>query len=181
MSEDGFFQSAAAARHQQQQQQQQSSADHFYRNERRSPNITPASTVLNSPDLTNEINYLHHSSQQHHMVHHPQHSIKVGRSPVNHIDGGGQDGSRDDSDVSRDASPENACGGAARFMDDVSDDIQVASQVVFDDIGDQWCKQPYKSKDENTHRINRIIRKYNNLFELNGKTKVFNLRIRRIA
>lgn len=165
MSEDGFFNSSTASRQTNDQQQHH----YYHRNERqqRSPNITPASTVLNSPDLTNEMNYLHLSSQQHHMVHHPQHSIKVGRSPVSHhIDGNNgrtMDGGGDEScdDASRDYSPENATGG--RFIDDVSDDIQQDSHIVFDDIGDHWCKQPvaHSNAGENVLRQNsRIIRKY---------------------
>lgn len=42
----------------------------------RSPNVTPASTVLNSPDLNTDVQYaLHHQHRQHH------HQIRVGRSP----------------------------------------------------------------------------------------------------
>lgn len=46
----------------------------FWEKRHRSPNTTPASTVLNSPDF----------GESHHYTHHPvQHQIKVGRSPVN--------------------------------------------------------------------------------------------------
>lgn len=43
---------------------------------RRTPNTTPASTVLNSPDF----------NEMHHYSHNVQHQIKVGRSPVNQHD-----------------------------------------------------------------------------------------------
>lgn len=43
---------------------------------RRTPNTTPASTVLNSPDF----------NEMHHYSHNVHHQIKVGRSPVNQHD-----------------------------------------------------------------------------------------------
>ncbi|XP_055680912.1 uncharacterized protein LOC129788691 [Lutzomyia longipalpis] len=77
---------------------------------RRTPNTTPASTVLNSPDLTeNESRHGYH----HH--HHHQYPIKLGRSPVSHADS---------------ASPVTPPGGAAVVTE--------GEMVVFDDIGESW-------------------------------------------
>lgn len=115
----------------------QTSADRFFRGggaRRRSPCTTPASTVLNSPDLTSgDVSYMQHS--QHGLPTHPHHQIKVGRSPVNHND--------TDSGHSGNASPaEEHTASGGRFVDDVSGEIK-SSNVVFDDIGDNWRKYPY--------------------------------------
>uniref|UniRef100_A0A1B0D2W1 Uncharacterized protein n=1 Tax=Phlebotomus papatasi TaxID=29031 RepID=A0A1B0D2W1_PHLPP len=77
---------------------------------RRTPNTTPASTVLNSPDLTES-----ESRHGYHHHHHHQYPIKLGRSPVSHADS---------------ASPVTPPGGAALVTD--------GEMVVFDDIGDSW-------------------------------------------
>lgn len=47
----------------------------------RSPDLTPASTVLNSPDLNTDLQYLPHPHQSRQMQ-----QIRVGRSPVNQFD-----------------------------------------------------------------------------------------------
>lgn len=47
----------------------------------RSPDLSPASTVLNSPDLNTDLQYLPHPHQSRHMQ-----QIRVGRSPVNQFD-----------------------------------------------------------------------------------------------
>lgn len=72
--------------HQQQQERQQNAYASLYkdideslRNIRtRTPNTTPASTVLNSPDLS-DLELKHHYQMGHHLYHN---QIKVGRSPV---------------------------------------------------------------------------------------------------
>lgn len=97
---------------------------------RRSPNTTPASTVLNSPDF----------SDIHHYSHYPtQHQIKVGRSPVNQ-----HEHNNDRSNGRIDSSPpppppqqqqQRNC--SKRPMALVSD----GEVVVFDDIGDNWRNQ----------------------------------------
>lgn len=115
----------------------QTSADRFFRGggaRRRSPCTTPASTVLNSPDLTSsDVSYMQHS--QHGLPMHPHHQIKVGRSPVSHNDA--------DSGHSGNASPgEEHTASGGRFVDDVSGEIK-SSNVVFDDIGENWRKYPY--------------------------------------
>lgn len=131
----------------------QTSADRFFRGggaRRRSPCTTPASTVLNSPDLTSgDVNYMQHS--QHGLPTHPHHQIKVGRSPVSHKDV--------DSGHSGDASPgdeHTASGG--RFVDDVSGEIK-SSNVIFDDIGDNWRKYPYAYDERESSFENESHRK----------------------
>lgn len=88
---------------------------------RRSPNTTPASTVLNSPDLTEMHHYSHHQ-------------IKVGRSPVNQHDGSGKTSTSSTSPVLSviGNQPQPPRGG--RPMALVTD----GEVVVFDDIGDNW-------------------------------------------
>ncbi|XP_059618780.1 protein lin-10-like isoform X1 [Phlebotomus argentipes] len=76
---------------------------------RRTPNTTPASTVLNSPDLTES------ESRHSYHHHHHQYPIKLGRSPVSHADS---------------ASPVSPSGGPALVTE--------GEMVVFDDIGDSW-------------------------------------------
>lgn len=57
--------------------------NNFWEKRHKSPNTTPASTVLNSPDF----------NETHHYHHHPvQHQIKVGRSPVNQHEYNNKDG-----------------------------------------------------------------------------------------
>ncbi|GAB0087184.1 amyloid-beta A4 precursor protein-binding family A member 1 isoform X1 [Sergentomyia squamirostris] len=77
---------------------------------RRTPNTTPASTVLNSPDLTET-----ESRHSYHHHHHHQYPIKLGRSPVSHTDS---------------ASPVTPPGGPVLVTE--------GETVVFDDIGDSW-------------------------------------------
>lgn len=107
---------------------------------RRSPNTTPASTVLNSPDLT----------EVHHYQHHQQHQIKVGRSPVGH---------QQDSNCSHPVTPESpvASGGNS-----------CSSNIVFDDIGDgdnsSWRQYSYEEKNDESQlydvlKITKIIGK----------------------
>lgn len=87
---------------------------------RRSPNTTPASTVLNSPDLS-EVN---------HYAHHPvQHQIKVGRSPVSQHEHGGSKNSA--SPVSPVVPPRQR---GSRPVSLVSE----GEVVVFDDIEGGW-------------------------------------------
>lgn len=53
----------------------------------RSPNVTPASTVLNSPDLSTDVQYaMHQHNRQHSHQHHPHHQIRLGRSPVSQFE-----------------------------------------------------------------------------------------------
>lgn len=102
----------------------QNSVDHFIWEKRRSPNTTPASTVLNSPDLT-EMHHYSHSSVQH--------QIKVGRSPVNQTDNGGGagGGKKSASPISPTMTPVMQSGKPLALVSD-------GEVVVFDDIGDNW-------------------------------------------
>lgn len=133
----------------------QTSADRFFRGggaRRRSPCTTPASTVLNSPDLTiHDIGYM-----QHGLPTHPHHQIKVGRSPVSHADSG----------HSGNASPgEEHTASGGRFVDDVSGEIQ-SSNVVFDDIGDNWRKYPYAYHEQESTFGNESHRKSDHIGKL---------------
>lgn len=106
---------------------------------RRTPNTTPASTVLNSPDF-NEI---------HHYSHNPvQHQIKVGRSPVNQ-----HDYNKDKNNTSP-VSPiqPHQRSSTIRPVTLVSD----GEIVVFDDI-DNWRNQNEKhftSQNKSSHQQN---------------------------
>lgn len=138
----------------------QTSADRFFRGggaRRRSPCTTPASTVLNSPDLTSgDVSYMQHS--QHGLPTHPHHQIKVGRSPVSHNDA--------DSGHSGNASPvEEHTASGGRFVDDVSCEIK-SSNVVFDDIGDNWRKYPYAYDDQESAIGNESHRKDDHIGKL---------------
>lgn len=93
---------------------------------RRTPNTTPASTVLNSPDF----NEMHHYS--HNLV---QHQIKVGRSPVNQHDHNKE--KNNPSPVSPIQQPHQR--STKRPATLVSD----GEIVVFDDI-DKWRNQNEK-------------------------------------
>lgn len=97
---------------------------------RRSPNTTPASTVLNSPDF----------SDIHHYSHYPvQHQIKVGRSPVNqHEHNNERNNGRM---VESPTQPTHNQRNSKRPMALVSD----GEVVVFDDIGDNWRNQSSES------------------------------------
>lgn len=100
------------------------SIDHFIWEKRRSPNTTPASTVLNSPDLT----------EVHHYSHNPvQHQIKVGRSPVNQtqMDNGSVSSKKSVSPISPVVTPVLPSGKPLALVSD-------GEVVVFDDIGDNW-------------------------------------------
>ncbi|XP_059618796.1 uncharacterized protein LOC132263183 [Phlebotomus argentipes] len=93
----------------------------------RTPNTTPVSTVLNSPEVTDAeggLGGLERRSLSHHAK--PQHHIRVGRSPVSHGEGysfaesiGGQ------------AASAAASGRSVAVVTD-------GEVVVFDDIGDTW-------------------------------------------
>lgn len=93
---------------------------------RRTPNTTPASTVLNSPDF----------NEMHHYSHNPvQHQIKVGRSPVNQHDHNKE--KNNPSPVSPVQQPHQR--STKRPATLVSD----GEIVVFDDI-DKWRSQNEK-------------------------------------
>lgn len=138
----------------QQQQQQQLQSKRFYQNEKeaadryvwemwmRTPNTTPASTVLNSPDLTDvdqppppppqtlmtksypsahqqqQYHHHHHHHHQQQTQQHQHYPIKVGRSPV-----GGENEQIDDSPTA----PPTQRNVAMRPGD-----------IVFDDIEETW-------------------------------------------
>lgn len=122
---------------------------------RRTPNTTPASTVLNSPDF-NEI---------HHYSHNPvQHQIKVGRSPVNQHDHNKE--MNNTSPVSPIQSHQRSTKRPATLVSD-------GEIVVFDDI-DNWRNQNEKhfttqnkpfshqqnhlnSKSQTSHRFNHML------------------------
>ncbi|XP_053682368.1 uncharacterized protein LOC128732926 isoform X3 [Sabethes cyaneus] len=107
----------------------------------RTPNTTPASTVLNSPDLTDldtKLRY-QHSSLMHH------HQIKVGRSPV------GSGGNNDSNNSTNPSSPTQLSAGLGAAIQSAAGQQQFSSfsmlsdgeMVVFDDIesgtgGGRW-------------------------------------------
>lgn len=138
----------------------------------RSPNTTPASTVLNSPDLTAEINYLHqHGGHNiHHHHHHPHHQIKVGRSPVSQhdADSGNSISPDDDTDDKSPASTTNDLCLGGRIIDHSSNLMTLSnSHVIFDDIDeDNWRKYPYMYNDKTDDdfyeksKCTKIIGKY---------------------
>lgn len=87
---------------------------------RRSPNTTPASTVLNSPDLS-EVN---------HYSHHPvQHQIKVGRSPVSQ---------HEHSSSKNSASPVSPIVPPRQRNNRPVSLVSEGEVVVFDDIENSW-------------------------------------------
>lgn len=89
---------------------------------RRTPNTTPASTVLNSPDF-NEV---------HHYSHNPvQHQIKVGRSPVNQ---------HEHNKEKNNASPVSPVQSHQRSTKRPATLVSDGEIVVFDDI-DNWRNQ----------------------------------------
>lgn len=92
---------------------------------RRTPNTTPASTVLNSPDF----------NEGHHYTHNPvQHQIKVGRSPVNQHEHNKE--KNNTSPVSPIQSHQRSTKRPATLVSD-------GEIVVFDDI-DNWRNQNEK-------------------------------------
>ncbi|XP_055525551.1 uncharacterized protein LOC129718629 isoform X5 [Wyeomyia smithii] len=97
----------------------------------RTPNTTPASTVLNSPDLTDLDSKLRyqHSSLMHH------HQIKVGRSPV------GSGGNNDSNNSTNPSSPTQMGGGLGASIPSGGQQqfssfsmLSDGEMVVFDDI-----------------------------------------------
>lgn len=75
---------------------------------KRTPNTTPASTVLNSPDLTEIETRVTYPKTGHH--------IRVGRSPVNHTDGS----------------------NSVEVVSPTKMAVEDGEVVVFDDIGENW-------------------------------------------
>lgn len=110
------------------------SIDHFIWEKRRSPNTTPASTVLNSPDLTDI----------HHYPHNPvQHQIKVGRSPVNQTqsqDNGGK----------KSVSPNMVSDGEVVVFDDIGDNWR---NTVDGDLIQQQKKQQLQHQSQHFHHL----------------------------
>lgn len=92
---------------------------------RRTPNTTPASTVLNSPDF----------NEMHHYSHNMQHQIKVGRSPVNQHDHNKE--KNNPSPVSPIQTNQRSTKRPATLVSD-------GEIVVFDDI-DKWRSQNEKN------------------------------------
>lgn len=99
---------------------------------KRSPNTTPASTVLNSPDLT-EVHY----SQNH------QHQIRVGRSPVSQH-----------ANHTSSTSP-----GSPTDVGKVSIGlVREGEIVVFDDIDTNWIKTPETEiSNEDVLKVTKMI------------------------
>ncbi|XP_062700177.1 amyloid-beta A4 precursor protein-binding family A member 2 isoform X4 [Aedes albopictus] len=93
----------------------------------RTPNTTPVSTVLNSPDLTDldtKLRYQHSTLMQHHQ-------IKVGRSPV------GSGGNNDSNNSTNPSSPTMVHGGSRHPPEAAFSSFSLLSDgemVVFDDI-----------------------------------------------
>ncbi|XP_021694753.1 uncharacterized protein LOC110674772 isoform X2 [Aedes aegypti] len=93
----------------------------------RTPNTTPVSTVLNSPDLTDldtKLRYQHSTLMQHHQ-------IKVGRSPV------GSGGNNDSNNSTNPSSPTMVHPGSRHQPDAAFSSFSLLSDgemVVFDDI-----------------------------------------------
>lgn len=121
---------------------------------RRTPNTTPASTVLNSPDF----------NEMHHYTHNPvQHQIKVGRSPVNQHEHNKEKSS---------ASPVSPIQSHQRSTKRPATLVSDGEIVVFDDI-DNWRNQNEKhfmpqskqsqqqnhtsSKSQSSHRFNHML------------------------
>lgn len=122
---------------------------------KRTPNTTPASTVLNSPDF-NEV---------HHYAHNPvQHQIKVGRSPVNQ-----HDYNKEKNNATSPVSPIQPHQRTTKRPATLVSDGEI---VVFDDI-DNWRNQNEKnsttqnkpsqqqnhanSKSQSSHRFNHML------------------------
>ncbi|XP_031632124.1 dentin sialophosphoprotein isoform X4 [Contarinia nasturtii] len=118
---------------------------------RRTPNTTPASTVLNSPDF----------NEMHHYSHNPvQHQIKVGRSPVNQHENKEKNAT---SPVSPIQSHQRS--STKRPATLVSD----GEIVVFDDI-DNWRNQNEKhfpSQNKASHQQNNSTSKSQSSYRFN--------------
>ncbi|XP_018796754.1 PREDICTED: amyloid beta A4 precursor protein-binding family A member 1 isoform X3 [Bactrocera latifrons] len=119
----------------------------------RSPNVTPASTVLNSPDLNTDVQYaLHHQHRQHH------HQIRVGRSPGSQFE---QQNVMPQGLASPGGSPTDVGKVGAQCLRD-------GEIVVFDDIDTNWMNKTNTSGFSNT--INSSIQHTNSVPE--GYTSV---------
>ncbi|XP_020712809.1 uncharacterized protein LOC101453910 isoform X3 [Ceratitis capitata] len=91
----------------------------------RSPNVTPASTVLNSPDLNTDVQYTLHHHQ------HRQHQIRVGRSPGSQFE-------------SQNVIPQDLAspGGSPTDVGKVGVQcLRDGEIVVFDDIDTSWMNK----------------------------------------
>lgn len=82
--------------------------ENHWETRKRTPNTTPASTVLNSPDLTEIETRVSYPKTGHH--------IRVGRSPVNHTDGP----------------------SSVELVSPTKMAVEDGEVVVFDDIGENW-------------------------------------------
>ncbi|XP_055911592.1 uncharacterized protein LOC129945737 isoform X1 [Eupeodes corollae] len=100
----------------------------------RSPNTTPASTVLNSPDLA-EVQYSQHHGRQH--------QIRVGRSPVSQVDNMVPQG------LTSPGSPTDVGKAGGHCVRD-------GEIVVFDDIDTNWIKS--QAKDGNVDDILKVTK-----------------------
>ncbi|XP_017485465.1 PREDICTED: uncharacterized protein LOC108374026 isoform X1 [Rhagoletis zephyria] len=92
----------------------------------RSPNVTPASTVLNSPDLNTDVQYAlhHHQHRQHHQ-------IRVGRSPGSQFE---QQNVMPQGLASPGGSPTDVGKAGVQCLRD-------GEIVVFDDIDTNWMNK----------------------------------------
>lgn len=100
----------------------------------RSPNTTPASTVLNSPDLA-EVQYSQHHGRQH--------QIRVGRSPVSQVDNMVPHG------LTSPGSPTDVGKAGGHCVRD-------GEIVVFDDIDTNWVKS--QIKDGNVDDVLKVTK-----------------------
>lgn len=82
--------------------------ENHWETRKRTPNATPSSTVLNSPDLTEIETRVTYQKTGHH--------IRVGRSPVNHTDGS----------------------NSVEVVSPTKMAVEDGEVVVFDDIGENW-------------------------------------------
>lgn len=115
----------------------------------RSPNVTPASTVLNSPDLNTDVQYaLHHQHRQHH------HQIRVGRSPGSQFE---QQSVMPQGLASPGGSPTDVGKVGAQCLRD-------GEIVVFDDIDTNWMNKTNTSGFSNvlnsTQHTNSVSENY---------------------
>lgn len=111
-----------------------------------SPNTTPASTVLNSPDLI-EVHYQH------------QHQIKVGRSPV----------SQQDSLESTSPMPSSENIAISSTIGNSLD-----YDVIYDDIADNWkSEMESQTSSSASNKLTKMIGKYSIFERIRVKPKLF--------